>query len=291
MNATDAATSLWADAWRRLRRNRMAVGSAILLLAYVGACVLGPPLFALALDLHYDGQDLATGVAPPSLRHLCGTDLQGRDLLLRILCGGQVSLAVGLLAASVAASVGTGYGAVAGYVGGRVDAAMMRVVDVIYALPYMFLVILMTTLFGKSLLLLFVALGLVGWLTTARLVRGQVLSLKEQEFVQAARALGSGHLSIIGRHLLPNTLGPLIVYFTMSIPAMILQEAFLSFLGLGVQAPRPSLGSLISDGAADMTLFWWLLVFPASAMALLLFALHFLGDGLRDALDPTLREG
>lgn len=289
MSAT-APQALWATAMVRLRSNRSAMLGGGIVLGFTAACCLGPPLAAVFLDLHYDHQDLNLGVTAPAWRHPCGTDLHGRDLLLRILCGGQVSLAVGLLAAGVAAGIGTLYGAISGYAGGRVDGLMMRIVDVIYALPYMFLVILMATLFGKSLVLLFAALGLVGWLTTARLVRGQVLSLREREFVQAARSLGSSHLTILGRHLIPNTLGPLLVYFTLSVPSMILQEAFLSFLGLGVQAPRPSLGSLISDGAADMTLFWWLLLFPASSMALLLFALHFLGDGLRDALDPQLRK-
>jgi oligopeptide transport system permease protein len=206
-----------------------------------------------------------------------------------VLCGGQISLTVGLLAASVAAGIGTLYGALSGYVGGRLDSFMMRVVDVIYALPYMFLVIVLVTIFGKSLPLLFVALGLVGWLMTARIVRGQVLSLREREFVLAARNLGVRGPAILFRHLIPNTLGPIIVYFTLTVPSMILQEAFLSFIGLGVQAPRPSLGALISDGAQHMAVFWWELVFPGGVMALLLFSLNFLGDGVRDALDPQLR--
>ena len=174
-------------------------------------------------------------------------------------------------------------------VGGRVDDLMMRIVDVIYSLPYMFLVIVLVTIFGKSLPLLFLSLGMVGWLTTARIVRGQMLSLKEREFVLAARNLGVRGPTILFRHLIPNTLGPIIVYFTLTVPYMILQEAFLSFLGLGVQAPRPSLGGLINDGAQHMAVFWWELVFPGSVMALLLFSLNFLGDGVRDALDPQLR--
>jgi oligopeptide transport system permease protein len=197
------------------------------------------------------------------------------------------------LAASVAASVGTVYGALSGYAGGRADGLMMRAVDIIYALPYMFLVIILVTIFPRSLVLVFIALGFVGWLTTARIVRGQVLSLKEREFVQAALSVGASSRQIVFRHLIPNTLGPIIVYFTLTVPSMILQEAFLSFLGLGVPAPRPSLGALISEGAQQMAVFWWQLVFPGIVMALLLFSLNFLGDGVRDALDPQMgdREG
>jgi oligopeptide transport system permease protein len=282
-------TSLWQDAVRRLRKNTMAVLGAGVVIALTLACCLGPTLLKLVCGYDYEIQDLAYGAQPPSFSHPFGTDFLGRDLLTRVLCGGQISLAVGLLAALVAASIGTVYGAISGYAGGRVDNLMMRLVDIIYALPYMFLVIILVTIFGKSLALLFVALGLVGWLMTARIVRGQVLSLKEREFVQAARAVGATGASIIARHLIPNTLGPIIVYFTLTVPSMILQEAFLSFLGLGVQAPRPSLGSLINDGATHMTVFWWELVFPGTLMALLLFSLNFLGDGLRDALDPQMK--
>ena len=277
------------DAWKRLKRNRMAMAGLWTTLALTALCLLGPFVVRAIWGYEYDSQDLAYGAHPPSLRHLFGTDFFGRDLLTRVLCGGQISLAVGLLAASVAASIGTVYGAISGYLGGRIDGFMMRVVDVIYALPYMFLVIVLVTIFGKSLPLLFVSLGLVGWLMTARIVRGQVLSLKQREFVLAARNLGVRGPGILFRHLIPNTLGPIIVYFTLTVPAMILQEAFLSFLGLGVQAPRPSLGALINDGAQHMAVFWWELVFPGSVMALLLFSLNFLGDGVRDALDPQLR--
>ena len=277
------------DAWKRLKRNRMAMAGLWTTLALTALCLLGPFVVRAIWGYEYDSQDLAYGAHPPSLRHLFGTDFFGRDLLTRVLYGGQISLAVGLLAASVAASIGTVYGAISGYLGGRIDGFMMRVVDVIYALPYMFLVIVLVTIFGKSLPLLFVSLGLVGWLMTARIVRGQVLSLKQREFVLAARNLGVRGPGILFRHLIPNTLGPIIVYFTLTVPAMILQEAFLSFLGLGVQAPRPSLGALINDGAQHMAVFWWELVFPGSVMALLLFSLNFLGDGVRDALDPQLR--
>jgi oligopeptide transport system permease protein len=278
-------TSLWADAWKRLRKNRMAVLGGGIVLSLVLLCFIGP----LFLPYAYDSQDLAYGAKPPSWQHWFGTDFFGRDLLTRVLYGGQISLIVGIMAATVEATVGTIYGAVSGYAGGRVDGFLMRVVDIVYALPYMFLVIILVAVAGKNLTLVFLALGLVGWLMTARIVRGQVLSLKEREFVQAARSVGVGPWGIIWRHLIPNTLGPIIVYFTLTVPNMILQEAFLSFLGLGVQAPRPSLGALINDGANHMAVFWWELMFPGAVMAVLLFSLNFLGDGVRDALDPQMK--
>jgi len=282
-------TSLWQDGWRRLRKNRMAVAGGWVVIGLTLACLVGPVIIRLTWGYGYETQNLEYGPRPPSWAHWFGTDYFGRDLLTRVLYGAQVSLQVGLLAAIVSATVGTLYGAVSGYAGGRVDAVMMRVVDILYALPYMFLVIILVTILGKSLLLIFLALGFVGWLMTARIVRGQVLSLKEREFVRAARSVGVGGMGIISRHLIPNTLGPIIVYFTLTVPTMILQEAFLSFLGLGVQAPRPSLGALINDGASHMIVFWWELVFPGGVMALLLFSLNFLGDGLRDALDPQMK--
>jgi oligopeptide transport system permease protein len=285
-----AGTSLWADAWKRLRRNRLAVASGIVILFLAGACVVGPPLIAATWGYDEATQDLAYGPRPPSWAHPFGTDFYGRDLLVRVLSGGRVSLSVGLLAAVVAATIGTVYGAVSSYAGGLVDAVMMRTVDILYALPYMFLVIILVTILGKSLLLVFLALGAVGWLLTARIVRGQVMSLKAQDFVLAARSLGTPGRDIVFRHLIPNTLGPVIVTFTLTVPSMILQEAFLSFLGLGVQAPRASLGALINDGANQMLVFWWTLAFPGGVMALMLFALNFLGDGIRDALDPRMRQ-
>jgi oligopeptide transport system permease protein len=285
-----AGTSLVQDALKRLRKNRMAVAGAAVSGVLVLACAIGPTLIALTWGYDYETQNLSYGARPPSAEHWFGTDFFGRDLFTRVLYGGQISLAVGLLAASVAALIGTLYGAVAGYVGGRVDGAMMRLVDVIYALPYMFLVMVLMTIFPRSLLLLFAALGFVGWLTTARIVRGQVLSIKEQDFVLAARSLGASNVHIVLRHLIPHTLGPITVYFTLTVPSMILQEAFLSFLGLGVQAPRPSLGTLINEGAQQMAVFWWQLVFPGGVMALLLFSLNFFGDGVRDAFDPRMGE-
>lgn len=268
----------------------MALLGGTVVLSLMVACFLGPLLIGLTWGYDYETQNLAYGAQPPSLQHWFGTDFHGRDLLTRVLYGGQISLIVGLLAAGVAASIGTIYGAISGYLGGAVDGVMMRAVDVLYALPYMFLVIILVTMFGKSLILIFVALGFVGWRMTARIVRGQVLALKEREFVLAARALGVSGPGIITRHLIPNTLGPIIVYFTLTVPSMILQEAFLSFLGLGVQAPRPSLGALINEGASHMTVFWWELVFPGVVMAMLLFSLNFLGDGVRDALDPQMKQ-
>ncbi len=286
--AVPEGTSLLAQAAKRLRKNRMAMVGLAVSGFLVLASFLGPVIIAATWGYDYETQNLSYGAQPPSLDHWFGTDYFGRDLLTRVLYGGRISLSVGLLAALVAAAIGTVYGAIAGYAGGRIDGVMMRAVDVIYALPYMFLVMVLVTIFPRSLLLLFLSLGFVGWLTTARIVRGQVLSLKQQEYVLAAKSLGAGDTRVVLRHLIPHTLGPIAVYFTLTVPSMILQEAFLSFLGLGVQAPRPSLGALISDGAQHMAVFWWELVFPGAVMALLLFSLNFVGDGLRDAFDPRM---
>jgi oligopeptide transport system permease protein len=219
-----------------------------------------------------------------------GTDLLGRDMLARVIYGGRISILVGIVGTFVSLVIGVTYGALSAYAGGKVDEAMMRGVDVLYSLPYIFLVILLLTVFTKSLLLLFIALGAVQWLTMARIVRGQVLSLKHQNFVEAARALGASDLRIIFGHIVPNTLGPVIVYTTLTIPAIILQEAFLSFLGLGVQPPDASWGVLVAEGAQMLAFFPWLTLFPGVALALTLFAFNFLGDGLRDALDPQDRK-
>jgi len=278
--------SLWTDAWLRLRRNRMAVAAGAFLLLISTLAALAPWLPWLADPTL---QDLRLGVTPPSFAHVFGTDELGRDLFARVLFGGRISLMVGLVGTLVSLLIGVSWGAIAGYVGGRTDDLMMRVVDVLYALPYIFLVILLLVFFSKSLLMLFVALGLVQWLTMARIVRGQVLSLKHQTFVEAARALGASDAAIVFRHIVPNTLGPVIVYTTLTVPAVILQEAFLSFLGLGVQPPDASWGTLVSDGARLLALFPWLVIFPGLAMSLTLLAFNFLGDGLRDALDPQGR--
>ncbi|HZL84820.1 MAG TPA: ABC transporter permease [Candidatus Krumholzibacteria bacterium] len=282
----ERGTSLWRDAWRRLRRNRMAVvsGSFLLLLGVV--TLLAPVLPGMSDP---ELQNLELGATSPSFAHPFGTDILGRDLLARVAHGGRISILVGLVATLVSFAVGVGYGAAAGYFGGRVDNWMMRFVDVLYSLPYMFLVILLMVYFSRSIVMLFVALGLVQWLTMARIVRGQVLSIKQNEYVEAARSMGTGHFAIIFRHVVPNTLGPIIVYATLTVPAVMLQEAFLSFLGLGVQPPQASWGTLVNDGARVIAFFPWLSLFPGLALALTLFCLNFLGDGLRDALDPHLR--
>lgn len=276
-------TGLWSDAWRRLKRNRMAAGAGVALVVLMFLAFAAPILPALPDP---NAQDLALGPTLPSLHHWFGTDLLGRDLLARVLYGGRISLLVGLVGTLVSLLIGVTYGAVAGYAGGRTDEAMMRIVDILYSLPYLFLVILLLVFFSRSILMLFVALGAVQWLTMARIVRGQVLSLKQQAFVEAARALGAGDGRIIFRHIVPNTLGPVIVYATLTVPAVMLQEAFLSFLGLGVQPPNASWGSLVSEGASLLAFFPWLTIFPGVALSLALFCFNFVGDGLRDALDP-----
>jgi oligopeptide transport system permease protein len=282
-----APRSLWSDAWRRLRRNRAAIAAAAYLLV-ITALAFGAAWIPGLADPA--AQDLKLGASPPSAAHAFGTDELGRDTLSRVLHGGRISLLVGLIGTLVSLVIGVSWGAIAGYRGGRTDDVMMRVVDVLYSLPYIFLVILLLVFFSRSLVMLFVALGLVQWLTMARIVRGQVLSLKAQVFVEAARALGASDRAIIFRHIVPNTLGPVIVYTTLTVPAVILQEAFLSFLGLGVQPPAASWGTLVSDGARQLALFPWLVAFPGVALSLTLLAFNFLGDGLRDALDPQDRQ-
>ncbi|MBM4033251.1 MAG: ABC transporter permease [Planctomycetes bacterium] len=269
-------------ALRRLLANRLAAASGAFLLL-LGLLALLAPLIA---PHSYDAVNLPAALEPPGGTHWLGTDALGRDLLSRLLYGARVSLAVGLVATAVSLVIGVSYGAVAGYVGGRTDNLMMRFVDVLYGLPFMFLVILIVMVAGRSLLNLFIALGAVQWLTTARIVRGQVVSLKEREFVEAARAVGAGPCRIIFRHIVPNLLGVVIVYATLNVPAVMLQEAFLSFLGLGVEHPMPSWGTLIAEGARSMEVCPWLMVFPGVAFSVTLLSLNFLGDGLRDALDP-----
>jgi oligopeptide transport system permease protein len=277
-----SGASPWQDALRRLRRNRLAMAGSAVLLAIVTAALLAPWI----APYPYDKTDLRTGARSPMPAHLLGTDELGRDLLTRILYGARISFAVGLLATLVSLTIGVLYGSVAGYTGGRADHLMMRVVDILYGLPFMFFVILLVVLFGRNLLNLFIALGAVQWLTMARIVRGQVRSLRGREFVLAAHAMGASPRRILGRHLLPNALGPIVVYATLTVPAVMLEEAFLSFLGLGVQPPMASWGSLASEGAAAMEVYPWLMIFPGCALAVTLLSLNFLGDGLRDALDP-----
>ncbi len=277
----ERGSSLWHDAWLRLRKNRLAVFGMVALAVIAVACVVGPWISPYG----YEQQVLGNTFSPPSAKHWLGTDQLGRDLLVRLLFGGRVSLGVGLCATFVALSIGVVYGAVAGFFGGKLDATMMRGVDIMYSLPFPIFVILLMVFFGRNIVLLFVAIGAVEWLTMARIVRSQVMAVKKMEFIEAARSLGFGRRRIIFRHILPNILGPIIVYTTLTIPAVMLLEAFLSFLGLGVQPPMSSWGVLIKDGAEKMEEYWWLLVFPATLFSLTLFSLNFLGDGLRDALD------
>jgi oligopeptide transport system permease protein len=277
----EKGTSLWEDAWRRLKKNRLALFGLGVLGLFVVSALLTPWIAPYA----YDAQNLDLGATPPSVQHWLGTDIFGRDLLTQIMYGGRISLAVGFVATAVALVIGVTWGAVAGYVGGRVDAVMMRIVDILYALPFMIFIVLLMVVFGRNLLLLFLAIGAVEWLTMARIMRGQVQALRKQEFVEAAISLGLSPMTIIRRHLVPNALGPIIVYTTLTIPSVMLLEAFLSFLGLGIQPPKTSWGLLISYGAETMEEYPWLLIFPGLALTTTLFALNFLGDGLRDALD------
>jgi oligopeptide transport system permease protein len=287
----ERGTSLWSDAWKRLRKNRMAVVSAVVVTLVVLFCTAGPWIAWYVWGYDYRTQDVALGAAPPSSGHLFGTDVLGRDLMVRLMNGGRISLAVGVISTSVSLVIGVTYGALSGYAGGRVDEAMMRFVDILYSLPYMLLVIvLMAISESRSIFLLFAALGAVSWLTMARIVRGQVLSLKHREFVEAARASGTRPGAIVFKHLIPNTLGPVVVYSTLTIPAVMLEEAFLSFIGLGIQEPLASWGTLVNEGANTMVVFPWMIIFPGVVMAVTLFSLNFLGDGLRDALDPQLRK-
>ena len=309
-------TSLWSDAWKRLLKNKLAVFGLIVLAIMVLLVTFGPAIIywttGFTADAFPDDGSLLKSF-PPSLSHPMGTDEGGRDMFARVLQGGRISLMVGIISTVVSLIVGVSYGAIAGYLGGRIDNLMMRIVDMIYAIPYILIVIVLLSVFGgqntpawikflserfggtgnqglSQIFLLFFALGLVSWLTMARVVRGQVLSIKNQEFALAAKATGVSTFGIIFRHLVPNTLGPVIVYATLTVPSVMLTEAFLSYLGLGVQAPFASWGSLAADGVKNIAIFPWQLIFPGVTMALTLFSLNFLGDGLRDALDPQTRK-
>jgi len=274
-------SSLWRDAWHRLQKNKLALvgGAFIALLAF---CSLALPVL---MNLSYTNQNLDLGAVGPSAEHWLGTDTLGRDLFARILYGCRISLGVGLAATFVSLTIGVVYGAISGYSGGKTDMVMMRIVDIMYALPFTIFVILLMVFFGRDIYLLFIAIGAVEWLTMARIVRGQILSIKRMEYIEAARALGLKTNRIIFRHMIPNVLGPVIVYTTLTIPAVMLLEAFLSFLGLGVQPPMSSLGVLIKEGSEKMEEFPWMLVYPGIVFSMTLFSLNFLGDGLRDALD------
>ena len=277
----DGRWSLWRDALGRLYKNKPAAFSALVLCLMVLAALFTPWI----APYDYEVQNLDMGATPPSAAHWLGTDIFGRDLLTQILYGGRISLAVGFVATAVALVIGVSWGAIAGYFGGRVDSIMMRFVDIVYALPFMIFIILLMVVFGRNIVLLFVAIGAVEWLTMARIMRTQVQNLKQQEFVEAAVSLGLPPSSIIFRHILPNAIGPIIVYTTLTIPSVMLLEAFLSFLGLGIQPPQTSWGLLISYGSETMEEYPWLLIFPGLALTITLFSLNFLGDGLRDALD------
>jgi oligopeptide transport system permease protein len=302
-----AGTSLWDDAWRRLKKNRLAIAGAILILLVILACFLGPAVLA-TLGVEPENTYPEASNLPPTLTNLFGseegriapfervfgTDELGRSYLARTLKGGQMSLLIGLIATLTSVVIGVIYGAVAGYYGGKLDEVMMRLVDFLYGIPYMFLVILIMLMFSDeqrdSPLPIFFALGMVQWLTTARIVRGQVLTLRHQEFVQAARVLGANDMRIIFRHILPNTLGVVVIYATLTVPAVILLESFLSFLGLGAGL---TWGLLVSEGLSvinPIESYWWRLLFPSLFLALTLFSLNFVGDGLRDALDPRTRK-
>ncbi|MDQ1310553.1 MAG: transporter permease subunit [Pseudomonadota bacterium] len=277
---------LWSEAARRLRTNRAAVVAGGVLVLLVLASLLAPLASRHAID--QVDWTLSPLASPPSLAngHWFGTDSNGRDLFVRVWSGTQVSLLVAVLATLVSLAIGVAWGATAGYLGGRVDDWMMRFVDVLYALPYMFFVIILTVVFGRSLWLIFLAIGAVGWLTMARIVRGQAMALRQREFVAAAITLGLPAHRIIARHIVPNVLGTVVVYATLTVPQVILFESFLSFLGLGVQEPLTSLGRLVAEGALEMETAPWQLLVPSAVLALLLLCLNFLGDGLRDALDP-----
>jgi oligopeptide transport system permease protein len=309
-------TSLWKDAWKRLLKNKLAVFGLVVLALMVISVLVGPSIIFWTTGFTADAIPADGNLIksfPPSMQHPMGTDEAGRDMFARVLQGGRISLMVGIISTFVSLIVGVSYGAIAGYLGGKIDNLMMRIVDIIYAIPYILIVIVLLSVFGgpntpgwiksmaetfggtgnaglSQIFLLFFALGLVSWLTMARVVRGQILSLKNQEFVLAARATGVSTPAIIFRHLVPNALGPVIVYATLTVPSVMLTEAFLSFLGLGVQAPYASWGSLASDGIKNIAIYPWQLIFPGVTMALTLFSLNFLGDGVRDALDPQTRK-
>ncbi|MEL6955489.1 MAG: ABC transporter permease subunit [Pseudomonadota bacterium] len=278
--------SLWDDARARLLRNTAAVVSMWVLGILVLIAAFGPMLWVHDPEAQSD----LIKIAPTfENMHLLGTDYLGRDYLARLMIALRISLMVGVIATLVSLVIGVTWGATAGFLGGRVDNVMMRIVDVLYALPFIFFVILLITVFGQNIFLIFAAIGAIEWLTMARIVRGQTLAIKNREFIEAARAAGVGQVAMIRRHILPNVIGPVAVYVTLTIPVVILAESFLSFLGLGVNEPLTSLGVLISQGANEMRDRPWMLLIPAGTMAVTLLALNFLGDGLRDALDPKER--
>ena len=275
-------SNLFKDALIRLTKNKL----SLLSLIYICTLIIVALVTPFIAPYNYADQNLALGASPPSPDHLLGTDTLGRDLLTRMMYGSRISLMVGFLATSVALVIGVIWGTIAGSSGGKTDALMMRIVDTLYGIPFIILIILLMVIFGRNLILLFLAIGAVEWLTMARIVRSQVLNLSKQEFILSAQAMGVTKINIIFRHLIPNAMGPVIVYATLTVPQIMLLESFLSFLGLGVQPPLSSWGLLIRDGAVSMEEYWWLLIFPSLAFSLTLFSLNFIGDGLRDAIDP-----
>ena len=277
-------SSLWSDAWRRLLANKAAVAGGLILLLLIVLAIFAPWIAPHS----YSYQNLDLGAQPPSSDFLLGTDTLGRDLFSRILYGARVSLLVGFVATGVALVIGVSWGIVAGYFGGRIDSVMMRIVDVLYGLPFIIFIILLMVIFGRNIWLLFAAIGAVEWLTMARIVRGQVLTIKNQEYVLAAQAMGVTNMQMFRKHIFPNILGPIAVYATLTIPQVMLLEAFLSFLGLGIQPPMSSWGTLIRYGVESMEEYSWLLLYPGLTFTITLFALNFFGDGLRDALDPKI---
>jgi len=281
--ATAAGRSLMQDARRRFMANNVAVVSLVVLLLLILAAIAGPWF----IPYNYEDPDWSAFRAPPSIEsgHYFGTDQNGRDLLARTLFGTRVSLVVALVATLVSVIIGVSYGAIAGYMGGRVDLIMMRFVDIMYALPYILFVILLMVIFGRNVFLLFAAIGALEWLTMARIVRGQTLSIKQREFIEAAHAAGVGNRTIIFRHIVPNLLGPVVIYATLTIPEIVAVESFLSYLGFGIQEPLTSLGTLIAEGTDVLEVLPWLLWFPAAFLITLLLCLLFIGDGLRDAFD------
>ena len=277
-------SSLWSDAWRRLLANKAALAGGIILIVLIVLAIFAPWIAPHS----YSYQNLDLGAQPPSSDFLLGTDTLGRDLFSRILYGARVSLLVGFVATGVALVIGVSWGIVAGYFGGRIDSVMMRIVDVLYGLPFIIFIILLMVIFGRNIWLLFAAIGAVEWLTMARIVRGQVLSIKNQEYVLAAQAMGVTNMQMFRKHIFPNILGPIAVYATLTIPQVMLLEAFLSFLGLGIQPPMSSWGTLIRYGVESMEEYSWLLIYPGLTFTITLFALNFFGDGLRDSLDPKI---
>lgn len=277
--------SLWLDAWRRLKKNKMAIVGGIIVMIFILIAIFANVIAPYS----YETIDMPNQYQPPSKQHLFGTDSLGRDLFSRVIYGSRVSLAVGFVTAFVALVIGVTYGAIAGFAGGKVDEAMMRFVDILYGLPYMFFVILLMVIFGRKIYMLFIGIGVVSWMTIARITRGQIISLKNNEYIEAAKTVGVSRSRLIFKHLLPNAAGPIIVYITLTIPSVMLQEAFLSFIGLGVQAPMTSWGLLASEGKNAITTYPWLILAPGITLAVVLFSLNFLGEGLRDALDPSMK--